>query len=163
MAKNDDKDKSPKNGKIKNADKKAAKTARGKKEVVTKEIIIERASIKDWAQAVGIIGILVLLVFLLLTFKSSISPKKQVAFDLKGTYKAFFKQAYKQHLTRTQIHFLGKRFPRALSYAVSSYSKEHHAIVFNKSAVIYGMKDVTPAIQQGVAKEMAHLAKKGRR
>ena len=162
MAKDDKNKKDDKDKAVSGKETKPKSKGKNKKttEKVVKEIIIEKATIKEWAQAVGIIGILILFVFLLLTFKSSIKTKKHVMFDLKGTYKTFFHQAYRQHLTRTQIKFLGKEFPIAVDYAIKHYAVKNKAIVFNKSAVIYGMKDATAEIQKGIGKEMQRLAQK---
>ena len=92
---------------------------------------------------------------LIFSFYTRLSIPKIVIFDLKGTYKTYLKQAAQRHLAAAQMEQSGKHFAAALSYSLESYQKSHpNHTLFVKPAVLSGAKDVTPEIQQLIAKRM---------
>lgn len=78
-----------------------------------------------------------------------------VSFDMAGTVNNFMSQVAGQHLDDAQVKATTARFNRALNAALTGYIREHHAVILVGPAVVGGAEDITGAVQQQVAGEMA--------
>ncbi len=75
-------------------------------------------------------------------------PARIVQFDMQSTVKLFSTQIAESHLTKAQRVVKIRYFAESLQEAAAEYAQLHHAMVLVSPAVIAGVPDVTPQIQQ---------------
>jgi type-F conjugative transfer system protein TrbI len=86
---------------------------------------------------------------------SLMHPSKSLeSFDVKGTVKQFQKQLVEDHLSKYQAQRQFSKFSKALELSEKSYATSHHVQLIVSQASVAGIKDATPQIQQGIAKNM---------
>jgi conjugal transfer pilin signal peptidase TrbI len=77
-----------------------------------------------------------------------------VTFDMKTTVDRFMDQSARHHLDETASRALTARFTASLNQSLTAWQASHHALILVKPAVVSGADDITPAIQQDVARRM---------
>lgn len=77
-----------------------------------------------------------------------------VTFDMKTTVDRFMDQSARHHLDEATSRALTARFTASLNQSLTAWQAAHHALILVKPAVVGGADDITPAIQQDVARRM---------
>jgi conjugal transfer pilin signal peptidase TrbI len=77
-----------------------------------------------------------------------------VAFDMKGTVDQFMTQTSQHQLTQGESDALTLRFTTALNASLNNYQRRHDALILVTPSVVSGVKDITPDIQQDIARQM---------
>lgn len=101
------------------------------------------------------IGLTLFIIQLILSITLWVMRPPAIALvDIKKVITDFSQQLATSNLSGVDKDKVSTKFAKALPLAIENYSNKHNVILLNPAVVVTSKNDVTPAIEQEIAKNM---------